>query len=414
MTTARSSSLTDIRRLAAGRLIAVTGGAAAYVALMFTIWERTHSAGLQSLALLLTFGVVGLTSPLTGHLGDRFDRRKIMIAAEIGSAVFYAGMALVAHSPLVLIGFAFGSALCEAPFLSASAAAIPNLAGDPEELARANSLLGIGRNAGIMIGPVIGGLLLHWIGDAGVFALTAVTFTVSAGITFTVRGRTSDTHSEEEIEAHRGVLAGVSFLLHEPVLSRMSLAWFVFLLGMGMSMVADAPLAEYFGAGSLGFGVLIACWGGGSLLGSLLGRRLNARTEYRWLVLGAFGIAAGGIGVGLAPLFAIALTSMLLMGVCDGLTLVAETGIMQRRSHDAVRARVMAAFEAVLAMGMAIAYLAAGPVLQLVGAQAVYLVGGVAALLAALVLLPLLRLGRSVAPESGSGLDVPDLVPPAL
>ena len=48
---------TAVRRLAAGRLISVTGGAAAYTALNFTIWDRTHSPGMQALSLLLTFGV---------------------------------------------------------------------------------------------------------------------------------------------------------------------------------------------------------------------------------------------------------------------------------------------------------------------------------------------------------------------
>ena len=69
------SPTSNLRRLANGRLISVTGGAPAYTALMFTVWNDTHSATWQSVALLLTFGVVGILSPLTGHLGDRFDRR---------------------------------------------------------------------------------------------------------------------------------------------------------------------------------------------------------------------------------------------------------------------------------------------------------------------------------------------------
>ena len=54
------SPRSNVRRLAIGRLISVTGGAAAYTALMFTVWNDTHSATWQSVALLLTFGVVGI------------------------------------------------------------------------------------------------------------------------------------------------------------------------------------------------------------------------------------------------------------------------------------------------------------------------------------------------------------------
>ena len=54
------SPKSNVRRLAIGRLISVTGGAAAYTALNYTVWERTHSPFMQALSLLLTFGVAGL------------------------------------------------------------------------------------------------------------------------------------------------------------------------------------------------------------------------------------------------------------------------------------------------------------------------------------------------------------------
>jgi DHA3 family macrolide efflux protein-like MFS transporter len=124
----------NVRRLAIGRLISVTGGAAAYTALMFTIWDRTHSATWQSGTLLLTFGVVGILGPVTGQLGDRYDRRAVMVASEVVAAVFFLGMAFL-DSPAILVALAFGSAIAEAPFMSASAAAIPALADSPEDIA---------------------------------------------------------------------------------------------------------------------------------------------------------------------------------------------------------------------------------------------------------------------------------------
>jgi predicted MFS family arabinose efflux permease len=83
---------------------------------------------------------------------------------------------------------------------------------------------------------------------------------------------------------------------------------------------------------------------------------------------------------------------------------VAENGIMQRRTPDAVRSRTNAAFEAVLSLGLAAAYVAAAPVLRAIGPQQVYRVGGIAAALAALILVPLLRLRRE--PEAAA--DEPD------
>ncbi len=146
--------------------------------------------------------------------------------------------------------------------------------------------------------------------------------------------------------------AGIVFLWRDRVMRRMSTAWLVFLLGMGIGMVADAALAESFGAGPVGFALLITCWGTGSVAGSAAGRWMSARSEPFWLVAGAFGISVAAFAVGFAPAFALVLIALFLMGTCDGLTIVAENGIMQRRTPDAVRSRTMAAFEAVLSAGL--------------------------------------------------------------
>jgi MFS family permease len=121
---------------------------------------------------------------------------------------------------------------------------------------------------------------------------------------------------------------------------------------------------------------------------------MSAQTEPLWMVWGAAGVTASAFGVGLLPWFPAVLVALLAMGVCDGLTIVAENGIMQRRTPDAVRSRTMSAFEGVLSLGLAFAYIAAGPVLSVVGPQPVYLIAAVFALGATFVLLPLLRLRR--------------------
>jgi MFS family permease len=383
---------TAVRRIAAGRLISVTGGAAAYTALGFTVWDQTHSPWMQALSLLLTFGVAGILGPFAGALGDRFDRRRVMVVSEIVAAAFFAGMALVQDAGL-LIALAFGSALAELPFFSASRAAIPSLVEDEADLSWANSLVTVGVNAGIAVGPVIGGVLLAAFDDASwVFGINAVSFLLSTVMTLSVHAPFQNQRDRAGHGEHHGIAAGLTFLWRDRVLRRLAGAWLVFVIGMGMSMVADAPLAEDFDAGTLGFGLLIACWGLGSVLGSAAGRWMNARTEPLWLVGAAFGIAISAFGVGLAPAFALVLVSLLVMGTSDGLTIVAENGIMQRRTPDAIRSRTMGAFEAVISFGLAVSYVIAGPALHALTPQGVYLVGGVAALAAACVLVPLRRL----------------------
>jgi MFS family permease len=399
-----------VRRLAVARVISITGGSAAYTALMFGIYQQTHSAAWLSATLLLTFGVTGFVGIFAGTLGDRFDRRSVMIASDLLGAVFFACMGL-AHAPEVLIVFAFFSAVVEVPFWSASAAAIPNLVERESDIPWGNSMVAMARNAGIMIGPAIGGVAIGVFGPQAVFLANAVSFVVSALLVLTVHGSFAGERGEEE-HPH-GVKAGWRFLFHDRVLRTMSIAWVVLVLGLGMGMVADVPLAESFRAGSIGFGLIVTAWGAGSVIGSFAGRWLKERTEPWALVLGTSASAVALLLTGVSPWFAPIIGLILLFGISDSVTMVAEQGIRQRRTPDPLRSRVMAASEATWQLALPAAYLLAGALLGVVGPQGIYALGGVAAVLAALVLVPVLIQVRREEAPTPERLVAEDAVEPA-
>ncbi|MGH2572976.1 MAG: MFS transporter [Actinomycetota bacterium] len=391
-----------VRRLALARLISLTGGAAAYLALNYTIYERTGSATWVAVTLILTFGALGLASPFAGALGDRFDRRRVMIASDlVGAAVFFA-MTFV-DGPGALVALAFLAALAEAPFLSASTAAIPNLV-DEDEIGYANGLIALGRNSGIVLGPVLGGVLVASVGAGAVFAANAVSFVGSALLVVSVRERFSG--DREGSEEHQGLRAGFRFLFSDRILRTMALTWLGLVLALGMTMVADVPLAELFEVGSFGYGVLIACWGGGSIIGSLAGRYLKARHEAPAFVGATALVAVTCLGVGVSPWFSLVLAFVLVMGIGDGVTLVAQQGIMQRRTPDVVRSRVSGAFDAVIHTGLVPSYALAGPAVAALGARGVYVAGGLAAIAALAIALPILK-GERFPAAAAHGTEEP-------
>lgn len=387
---------TAVRRLAVARLISIAGGAAAYTALMFTVYEETHSATWLSATLLLTFGVNGFVSPFAGAIGDRFDRKRVMIVSDLLGAVAFAAMAF-AHAPAWLLGFAFVSAVVETPFWMASGAAIPNLVPD-DKLSWANGLVALGKNLGITVGPAIGGVLLPVIGSSWVFGVNAISFAISAALVATVHGRFSDERREEHHE-HQGLRAGFRFIARDRVLRMLTLAYVVMIGGMGFVMVADVPLAERFGAGSVGFGLMITCWGLGSVAGSFAGRWLNEDKEPRALFLGMLLVGFATAAIGVSPWFAPILAMTLFAGIGDAIAIVADQGIQQRRTPDVVRSRVMAAVEFVVMIAYAIALVFSGQVLRVVGPQHVYLIGGATALIGGIVFLPVVRMARRSRPE---------------
>jgi predicted MFS family arabinose efflux permease len=370
-----------IRRLAVARFISVTGSMAAYTALIDLVYRETDGSTLYlSLTILLTIGAAGLFEPVGAVVADHWDRKKALIWSDlIGTSLF--ALLTLTREPAALLGVALLTAIAETPFRAGSVAAIPNLVDDDRLIAKANGWIGVGSNLGITVGPALGGLLVAWVGASPVFLLNAGSFVLSAGLIWSIRAPFSGAPEEAE-EGDSGFTAGFRFLRRDRVLLVVTLSWMVLLLGMGLGIVSDRPVAEIFDAGAVGFGVMLGLWGLGSVLGSVIASRMTARTEPVSLVVGFVLAGIGGIGIGVAPVFWLVLGCNFVWGLGDALTVVAEQGIIQRRTPDAIRSRVVGANESLVHVALMAGFLAAGPVLAAVGPQATYAIGGVAALLA--------------------------------
>src|SRR5215213_4388683 len=302
------------RRLALGRLISLTGGGAAYIALIAAVYDQTGSAAWVSAALFS--GVVGtvLAAPFAGWLGDHYDRRAVMVAADLAAAAVSTAMALTGE-PAALVVLLGISAVAQSPFEPASAAAIPNLVA-PSDVARANSLVAATGSAGFLVGPLLGGVVLGLgASPAALFAVDAATFVVSAALIVSIRRPFGRGSTDEQ----PGVLAGFRVILRRPALRRLVAAGMASLVGIGIVDVASYPLSLELGGGPEGYGAMTALLGGGGVLGAALAGRVVAAGPSRVLV-GGFAAGAGGLALaGVAPVLAIAVVGMGVAGAGRGI-----------------------------------------------------------------------------------------------
>src|SRR5262249_59903900 len=111
-----------VRRVTAAQIISIAGTEAAEIALLYAVYQRTRSAAWVAAALLLTFGTMAIATPLAGSLGDRFDRRVVMVASHLGGAACFAALAF-ARSTSSLLALAFLDALTSSPFNASADAA---------------------------------------------------------------------------------------------------------------------------------------------------------------------------------------------------------------------------------------------------------------------------------------------------
>jgi predicted MFS family arabinose efflux permease len=390
----RTPPIVAVRRLAVARCISVTGSMAAYAALIDLVYRRTNGSTIYlSLTVLLTIGAVGLLASLGGTLADRADRKRVLIGSDLASALLFLVLAVVG-APWLLLAVAFLTAVAETPFRTGSIAAVPSVVQDERLIAKANGWISVGANIGITLGPALGGILVAWIGAAPVFVLNAISFVVSAALVWSIDApfggssiRTGTAvveagDAEDGALASRSFASGFRFLGRDRVLLVFTLAWMVLLLAMGVGIVADRPLADVFDAGSVGFGLMLGLWGLGSVAGSWAAGRVSVRTEPVIVVVGFVIAGAAGLVIGVARAFWVILVANVLWGFGDAATVVAEQGIIQRRTPDAIRARVIGANESLVHTALVTGFLIASPTIQGVGPQAAYAIMGAAALVA--------------------------------
>jgi MFS family permease len=371
------------RRLALSRLASFTAGSAAYIALISAIYRHTGSAIWVSAALIA--GVVGsvVGAPTAGWLGDRFERRRVMVGSDLAAAVVAVAMAETIESALALV-LLFGLlAVVESPFEPASASAMPSLV-PQESLPRANALVAATSSASYLLGPLLGGLVL----TAGASArqlllINAVSFVVSAALVVSIRqpfGLAGGTGLQP------GVWAGVRLIFHEPLLRVLITASMVSLLGLGIVNVANYPLSIHLGGGTAGYGALEALLGGGGLLGAAIAARVLSVRRGPLIITITFAVSGAGLLLaGLAPVLPLALAGMAIAGAGRGLGDVSDTTLVQARTDDARRSRVFAAQDGAGHVAYSAAMLTGGLLVSAAGPRAAVLTAAACGFVAALV-----------------------------
>jgi MFS family permease len=391
-----------IYRIAAGGVINSIGSGATQVAFGFFLFDRTGSAVWLSIWFFFSFGVTGILTPVTGWLADRFDRRMLIILSGVAAAA--SSLALIfAHDPVALVAIAFVASIVGRAGSPAFRAAVPNVAGD-EPLEWANGTLNVAYHIGNLLGPIIGGAVYVAAGRSVVFAFDAVTYLVASLTVWTLQMsfRARDEDDERSERERKGLLRGFRVVFADPVLRALVFIWMLGYFAVDIVLVAELPLARAFGAGALAFGIVEAAWGGGSIIGSLLGRRLRPDQDALGIAIGVVGIALANGLVAISPWFVLFVVLSGLVAVANGIEDVAGYSLIPRRSTDEVRGRVFSTFGTLGLVANAIAFAVAGSIAEAFGPRSVYAVSAVASLACVFFLRPIYRGSRAIAQVSSS------------
>jgi len=260
-------------------------------ALMIISYRLGGEVGVGLLFVFTTAPLLALL-PLGGHLGDRGDRRRRLVALDLVRAAL-AGLTIAGsqgHLLLVVLVAAGGSRCASALYDPGRRRLVAVLL--PERLVPAgSSLLSVVSESALLVAPAIGAGLLLFTRPTTLIALDGVTFIASAALMGRV-GRQPAPWGPRGYTRQpiwRALGRGFSLLLME---STTRLFVIQATLGAALASVVQVyfvPLARYaFHVGSSQVGVMYVLVGGASLLGSAVAVRLPEVRRRSIVLLGYF------------------------------------------------------------------------------------------------------------------------------
>ena len=260
-------------------LISMIGDWMLFIALPIHTYNLTHSSlatGIMFMAGTLPRILVG---SVAGVFVDRWDRRRIMVVADV-SRVFLLPVLLLVRSPeslWIVYVVAFLQATIAQFFGPAENALLPQLV-DPSHLVAANSLNTLNNNMARLGGPALGGLLLGLLGFHSVVLIDSLSFLISGILIFFISSsslpwtyKTIDESITAQPKLWEDWLSGLSFIMKSAPIS-------VIFLIMGIAGIAEGFFNVMFvifvnrnlGGGALEFGWLTSVQASGGLLGGLV------------------------------------------------------------------------------------------------------------------------------------------------
>ena len=337
----------DFRFLWGGRAISLLGSWLLVVAVPAHVYALTGSVFATGLTLAAEYLPALLLGPVAGVLVDRWDRRRVMIVADLFRAGAVAGM--LVGTPAAIYVAVVAESVGAVVFRPAAQAHVPAVVGTGGELASANSWNAATDGVVRLVGPPLGGVLLVWAGFEVLVALDVASYLASAAAIALTRKRSRTKLVRQKVAFGELPLARVLLPLS------------------GVFLAANAALSALlvpFGVRNLGgsaqVGVVLSALGAGFLGGAVLVRWLD-RVQLRTVLA----VAQLCTAVGFAVLFSArdlvtAMVAAVVIGVFGSVTVVAPQTALQRVADNGQLGRISAAFLVVEAFATLIGAIA-GP-----------------------------------------------------
>ncbi|MGB7215868.1 MAG: MFS transporter [Gammaproteobacteria bacterium] len=334
------------------------GGLIQTVGASWLMLQLAASAEMVTLVQASTSLPIVLFALIAGALADNFDRRQVMLAAQVFmlavSIVLAATAFLDLVTPWLLLLLTFligcGQAFNGPAWQSSVGRMVPR-----EDLPTAVAMNSMGFNIARSVGPAIGGLIVAAFGAAVAFAVNALTYIGIIGVLARWRPAPEPRLLPRE-RLGTAIAAGIRYVAMSPIISATLLRGFVF--GFGASSIAALmPLVarDLVAGGPITYGLLLGAFGVGAVGGAFASPWLRRSLRNEWIVRAAL-IVFGGATVltAVSTWLIVTLIAMMLCGASWVLALATFNSTVQTSAPRWVVGRALSQYQVVTFGGIAL------------------------------------------------------------
>lgn len=325
------------------RIFTASGFQMLTVAIGWNLYQLTGNVLDLGLVGLVEFAPRVLFMLHTGHVADRYDRRKVAAICQTAQAFIALALFIgsstdsVTREMIFILAFALGASRSfEMPTTQALLPSIVPPALFPRAVAAAQSA----QQSATIVAPALGGFLYAF-GSSWVYGPTVLLYVVACALMLSLPARQTPLNKGKA--TLHSLLAGIRFIRSRPdVLGAISLDLFAVLLG-GATALLPVFAKDILLTGPWGLGMLRSAPAVGALAMSLWLAHFNVERHVgrvMFTAVGVFGVAT--IAFGLSTSFWFSLVVLAILGAADMISMVIRASFVQLETPDEMRGRVSA------------------------------------------------------------------------
>lgn len=369
-----------------GQTASLIGTWVTRVATSWLVYRLTGSELLLGIVAFAGQTPLLVLAPFGGVLGDRWDRRRILVITQVLSALQSLTLAALAFSGRItvthIIVLQVIQGVINAFDTPARQAFVVEMVESSDDLPNAIALNSSMFNASRIIGPTIAGILIAAVGEAWCFLLDGISYIAVIlsllAMRFVVRERPHrETHMIDELRAGFRYVAGFA-----PVTALLLQVTLISVMGMPYAVLMPVIAAKVLHGGPHTLGILMTASGAGALLSTIyLASRHTVIGLGKVIVVATTMLSAGLLAFSFSNTLLISCAVLPLVGAGMMLQAAAANTILQTIVEEKLRGRVMAFYAMAVLGTQPVGSLLAGALAHRIGAQHTIFIGAIACLL---------------------------------